>query len=85
MKKSAALNSRSVPQLVQISVKLIRAGFGHVVDLRSAVSSLIHRVRKRVHRHLGDGVQAENQIGGKSAIQVGERIVGLQTIHDVAI
>ncbi len=41
---------RAIPKLIQIAVKKIGAGFGHVVHLRSAIASFIHRVRERIHR-----------------------------------
>ena len=79
------VEARAVPQLVEISVKLIRAGFGDVVDLRRAVPPLIHGVGKRVHGHFRDGIQSQHQIRRKSAVQIGQRIVGFQAVHDVAV
>ncbi len=76
---------RAVPQLVQISVKLIGPGFGDVVDLRRAIPALIHRVGNRVDGHLRDGIQSQDQIGGKAAVQVGQRIVGLQAVDNIAV
>jgi len=75
---------RAIPQFVEVAMKLIGAGLGDVVHLRRSVAPLIDRIRQRVHGHLGDGVQAEDQIGGKSAVQIRERIVGLEAVHDVA-
>ncbi len=66
-------------------MKLIGAGSGHVVHLSGAVTALVHRVGKGVHRHLRDGIQTKNEVRGKPAIQIGERIVGLQAVYNVAI
>ncbi len=79
------IQPRTVPQLVEISVKLIRARLGDVVDLRRSVSSLIHRIGKRIDRYLGDRIQAQHEIGREAAIQIGQRIVGFQSVNDVAV
>ncbi len=79
------VQERAIPDFVQISVELVGAGFGDVVDLRGAVSSLIHRVRKRIDGHFGNRIQAQHQICGKSAVQIRKRIVGFQAVHDVAV
>src|ERR1700691_3969465 len=42
---------RAVPQLVQVSVKLVRSRFGNVVDLRRSVAPLIDGIGKRIDRH----------------------------------
>ena len=85
MKKSAAFSDRAVPQFVEISVKLVGAGFGDVVDLGRSVSSLIHGIGKGVDGHFGDRIQPQDEVGGEAAVQVGERIVGFQPIDDVAV
>src|SRR5208337_1311465 len=72
-------------QLVQVSVKLIGAGFRDIVNLRSAIAALIHRVGNRVDRNLRDRVQSQDQIGRKAAVQVGQRIVGLQAVDNISV
>src|SRR5580704_7953903 len=52
----------TVPKLVEISVKLICTRFRDVIYLRRSVAPLIHRVRKRVHRHFRYRVQSENEV-----------------------
>ena len=84
-KEIRGIELRAVPQFVQISVKPIGAGFRDIVDLRSAIAALIDRVGDRVDGHLRDRIQTQHQIGGKAAIQVGQRIVGFQAIDDVAV
>ena len=84
-KEIGGIEFRAVPQLVQVSVKPVGAGFRDVVDLGSAVPALIDRVGDRVDRHLRDRIQSQHQIGGKTAVQVGQRIVGLQSIDDIAV
>ena len=85
VKKSAASKARSVPQLVQIPVETIAARLGHVIDLRSSVAALIDGVGEGVDGHLGDGIEAQHEVGGEAAVQIGKRVVGLQAIHDVAV
>ena len=84
-KEIGGVESRAVPQLVEVSVKPVGPGLGDVVDLRSAVPALIDGVGERVDGHLRDGIQSQHQIGGKAAVQVGQRIVGFQAIDDVAV
>ena len=83
--KIGRVEARTVPEFVQIAMKPIGAGFGDVVHLRGSVSSLIDRVRERIHGYLGDGVEAQNEVGGQPAIQIGQRIVGFQAINDITI
>ncbi len=66
-------------------MKLVRAGFGDVVDLRCSVSPLIHGVGKRIDRYLRYRIQTEHQIRRESAVQIGQRIIGFQPIDDVAV
>ena len=42
--KIGGVEARAVPEFVEISVKLVRAGLGDVVHLRRAVAPLIHGV-----------------------------------------
>ena len=84
-KEIGGVELRAVPQLVQVSVKPIGAGFRDVVDLRGAVPALIDRVGNRVDRHLRDRIQSKHQIGRKAAVQIRQRIVGLQAVDDVAV
>lgn len=60
----------AVPQLIQVSVELVGPGFRDIVDLRRAVSAQIHRVGNSVDGHLRDRVQSEDEIGGKSAVEI---------------
>ena len=76
---------RAVPQLIQISVKLVGAGFRDVVDLRRSIPSLIDGIGKRVDRHFRDGIQSEHEVGRKPAVQIGQRVVGFESIDDVAV
>ena len=66
-------------------MKPVGPGFGDIVHLRSAITALVNRVRNRIDRHFGDGVQAQNEVGGKAAVQIGQRIVSLQSIDNVAV
>ena len=66
-------------------MKPVGSGFGDIVDLRSAVAALVDRVRDRVDGHLGDRIQSQHQIGGKAAVEVGQRVVGLESVDDVAV
>ena len=61
------------------------AGLGDIVDLGGAVAPLIHGIGKRVDGDFGNRIEPEDQIGGEPAVEVGERIVGFQTIDDVAV
>ena len=79
------VQARAVPQLVEIAVELIRPGFGDVVDLRRAVAPLIDGVGKGVDGHFRNGVEAEDEVGGEPAVQIGQRIVGFQAVDDVAV
>ena len=79
------IQSRAVPDFVKISVKLIRTGFGDVVDLRCPVPALIYRIGKGVHRHFRNRIHAQHKVGCKANIQVGEGVVGFKTINDVTI
>ena len=84
-KEIGGIESGAVPQFIQVSVKSIGTGFGDVVDLRGAVAALIDRVGDGVHGHLRNRIQSKHQIGGETAVQVGQRIVGFQSIDDVAV
>ena len=66
-------------------MKLIRAGLGDVIDLGSSISSLIHGIGKSVDGHFGNRIQPQDQVGGEAAVEIGERVVGFQAIHDVAV
>src|SRR5208337_54511 len=44
-----------------------------------------HRVGNRVDRNLRDRVQSQDQIGRKAAVQVGQRIVGLQAVDNISV
>ena len=66
-------------------MKLVGARLGDVVDLRGAVAALIDGIGERVDGHFGNRVEAKHQIGGKPAVEIGERVVGLQAINDVAV
>ena len=79
------IESRSVPELVQVSVKLIRARPGDIVDLRCAIAALIDGVREGIHRDLGNRIEAQHQIRGEAAVQIRERVVGFQAVDDIAI
>ncbi len=79
------VQDRTIPELVEIAVKLIRAGFGDVVDLGRSIAALIHRIGKSVDGHFGNRIQSEHEIGGKAAVEIGKRIVRLQSVHDVAV
>ena len=79
------IESRSVPKFVQVSVKLVRSRFGDVVDLRRSIAPLVDGVGERIDRDFGDGIETQDEISGKAAIEVGERIVGFQSVDDVAV
>jgi hypothetical protein len=66
-------------------VKLIRARLGDVVDLGCSIASLIHGIRKNVDGHFRNRIQSQDEVGGKAAVEIGERIVRFQPVHDVAI
>ena len=76
---------RAIPDLVKISVKLVRARLCNVVDLRRSVPSLVHRVGKRVHRHFRYRVQSEDEVCRESAVQICQRVVRFQTVNDIAV
>ena len=84
-KEIRRIELRAVPQLVQVPVKPVGPGFRDIVDLRSAIPALIDRVGERVDRHLRDRIQSKHQIGRKAAVQIGQRIVGFQSIDDIAV
>ena len=48
------IQDRAVPEFVQVSVKLVRARFGDVVNLRRAVPALIDRIGQSVDGHFGN-------------------------------
>ena len=66
-------------------MELVGSRFCDVVHLGGAVASLIHRVGERVDRHLRNGVKAQHQIGGEAAVEVGQGIVGFQSVDDVSV
>ncbi len=76
---------RAVPQLIEISVKLVRTRFRDVVDLRRSVPPLVDRIGKRVDRHFRDRIQSENEVCREPAVQIRQRIVCFQPIDDVAV
>src|ERR1035441_4538530 len=79
------VQSRSVPQFVQASVKPVGSGFRDIVDLCGSIAPLVDGVGEGVYRDFGNGIEAQDEIGRKAAIEVGERIVGFQSVHDVAV
>ncbi len=79
------IEPRAVPQLVEISVKLVRTRFCDVIDLRRSVPSLVHGIGKRVDRHFRYRIQSENEVCRESAVQIRQRIVRFQSIDDVAV
>jgi dihydropteroate synthase len=66
-------------------VKLIRAGLGDIVDLGCSIPSLIDGIGKSIDGHFGDRIQPQDEVGGKAAVEIGERVVGFQPINDVAV
>ena len=66
-------------------MKPVGPGLGDVVDLGSSIPSLIHGIRKGVDGDVRDGIQPQDKVGGKAAIQVGQGIVGFQPIDDVSV
>ena len=75
----------AIPEFVEIPVKLVGARFGDVVHLGGAIAALVDGVGKSVDGDFGNRVQSEHEVGGESAVEVGERIVGLESIDDVAV
>src|ERR1035438_9279984 len=84
-KEISGIELRAVPKLIQVSVKPIRTGFRDIVDLSGAVPALIDCVGDGVYGHLSDRIQPQYQIGRKPAVQIGQRIVGFQSIHDISV
>src|SRR5208283_879466 len=66
----SCVERRSIPQLIQISMKLVRTGFRDVVDLRSSVPPLVDGIGERVDRNLRYRVQAKDEICRQSAVQI---------------
>ena len=66
-------------------MKLIRARFGDVVDLRRSIAPLIDGVGKRIDRDFGDRIETQYQIRREAAVQICERVVGLEAVDDIAI
>jgi len=62
------IQQRSIPQFVKISVKLVRPGLGHIIDLRRSIPPLIHGIGKSVDRYFRNRIQSQNEVGGKAAI-----------------
>src|SRR5208337_4736660 len=62
-KEIGCVQPRSVPQFIEIAMKLVGAGFGDVVDLRCSVTALVNRVGGRVDGDLLNGVQPQHKIG----------------------
>ena len=79
------IQQRTIPQFVEVPVKLIRAGLGDVVDLRCSIPPLIHGIGKRVDGHFRNRIQSQDEVGREAAVEIGERIVRFQPVHDVAI
>jgi hypothetical protein len=79
------IQQRTIPQFIEISVKLIRAGLGDVVDLRCSIPSLIHGIGKSVDGHFRNRIQSQHEVGGEAAVEIGERVVRFQPVHDVAV
>ena len=79
------IQQRTIPQFIEIPVKLIRAGLGDVVDLRRSIPPLIHGIGKGVDGHFGNRIQSQDEVGGKAAVEIGERVVGFQSVDDVAV
>ena len=76
---------RAVPQLVEIPVKLVRAGLCNVVDLGRSIPSLIDGIGKRIDRHLRYRIQSEDEVCRESAVQIRQRVIRFQAIDDVAV
>ena len=79
------IQQRTIPQFIEISVKLIRAGLGDVVDLGCSIPSLIHGIGKSVDGHFRDRIQSQDKVGGEAAVEIGERVVRFQPVNDVAV
>lgn len=43
------------------------------------------RHRKEIDRHLGDRIQPQHEIGGETAVKVGERVIRFQPVNDVTV
>ena len=79
------IQQRTIPQFIEIPVKLIRAGLGDVVDLGCSIPSLIHGIGKSVDGHFRNRIQSQDEVGGKAAVEIGERVVRFQSVNDVAV
>ncbi len=79
------IQDRAIPNLVQVSVKLVGPGFGDIIDLGCSIPSLVHRVRERVDGHFGYLVETQNEVSREAAIEICQRIVRFEPVHDIAI
>ena len=79
------IQQRAIPQFIEISVKLIRARLGDVVDLGCSIAPLIHGIGKSVDGHFRNRIQSQDEVGGKATVEIGERVVGFQPVNDVAV
>ena len=84
-KEIGGVESGAVPEFVEIAVKVVGARLCDVIDLRSAVATLIDRVGESIDGDFSDGVQAEDEIGREPAVEIGERVVGFETVDNVAV
>ena len=66
-------------------MELVGAGLCDVVDLRRSIPPLIDGIGKRIDRHFRNRIESENEVGRESAVQIGQRVVRLQSIDDVAV
>jgi len=66
-------------------VKLVGSGLGDVIDLGGAIAALVNLVGKRVDGNLRNRISAQYQVGREPTIQIGERVVGFEPIHNVAV
>ena len=66
-------------------MKLVRARLGDIVDLRCSIPSLVHRIGKSVDGHFRNRIQSQHKVGGEAAVEIGERVVRFQPVHDVAV
>ena len=46
---------------------------------------MIDGIGKSVDGHFGNGVQAEDEIRRETAVEIRERIVGFEAVHDIAV
>ncbi len=76
---------RTVPQLIKVSMKLVRTGLCDVVDLGRSVPPLIDGIGKRIDGYLRYRIQSEDKVRRESAIQIGQRVVCFQSIDDVTV